>query len=176
MVRLHAPPAQVKPRTLLATLLGCLAIFSSTAAPQHRSLVVNLSASVPLGLYARSAAQARVGHVVLIRLPMTLRQLAARRGYLPFDRLLIKRIAAGPGDVVCRLGSRVWAGGHSQAWALRTDSLGRPLRYWSGCRRLRASELFVLGTHLNSFDSRYFGPINRQPVLTVVRPILTFRL
>jgi len=126
MVRLHPPPAQVKPATLLATLLGCLAIFSSIAAPQYRSLVVNLSASVPLGLYARSAAQVRVGHMVLIRLPMSVRQLAARRGYLPFDRLLIKRVAAGPGDVVCRLGSRVWAGGHSRVWALRTDWSSTP--------------------------------------------------
>jgi conjugative transfer signal peptidase TraF len=176
MVRLHPPPAQVKPGTLLATLLGCLTIFSSIAAPQHRSLVVNLSASVPLGLYARSAAQARVGHTVLIRLPMTLKQLAARRGYLPFDHFLIKTLAAGPGDVACRFGSRVWAGGHSRVWALRTDGLGRLLRNWSGCRRLRAGELFVLGTHLSSFDSRYFGPINRQSVLTVVRPILSFRL
>jgi type IV secretory pathway protease TraF len=113
---------------------------------------------------------------VLIRLPIHLRQFAARRGYLPFDRLLLKVVAAGPGDIVCRLGSRVWAGDHSRVWALRTDAVGRPLPKWRGCWRLQASELFVLGRHSGSFDSRYFGPISRQSVLATVRPIFEFRV
>ena len=88
---------------------------------------------------------------------------------------LVKIIAAGPGEVVCRLGARVWVGGHNPVWALRTDTLGRPLPDWSGCRRLRPNELFVLGRHSGSFDSRYFGPVNRHSVLSTLRPILAFR-
>jgi type IV secretory pathway protease TraF len=107
---------------------------------------------------------------------MHLRELPARRGYLPLNRLLLKIVAASTGDVICRLGAGVWTGRHSGVWALRTDALGRPLPNWRGCRRLRANELFVLGTHSGSFDSRYFGPINRQAVLTAVRPMLEFRL
>jgi type IV secretory pathway protease TraF len=107
---------------------------------------------------------------------MRLRQFAARRGYLPFDRLLLKIVAAGPGHIVCRLGSRVWAGGHSGVWASRTDALGRSLPNWRACRRLQANELFVLGSQFGSFDSRYFGPINRQSVLAALRPMLAFRL
>lgn len=176
MVRLHTPPRQVKPRTLLATVLGCIAIAASTVPSDDRSFVINFTASVPVGLYLRSAAPRRTGNFVLVRLPMHLRHFAARRGYLPLHRFLLKIVAAGPGDIVCRVGHRVWAGGHSAVWALRTDALDRPLPNWRGCRRLRANELFVLGSHSGSFDSRYFGPVNRQTVLSVVRPMLAFRV
>jgi conjugative transfer signal peptidase TraF len=175
MVRLDTPPWQVKPRALLASVLGCIAITASTIRSDHPHLVINLTASMPVGLYAPHPDPPRTGDFVLVRLPTHLRHFAARRGYLPLNRLLLKMIAAGPGDVVCRLGSRVWAGGHSRVWALRTDASGRPLPDWHGCRRLRANQLFVLGLHANSFDSRYFGPVHRQTMLSTVRPILTFR-
>lgn len=164
----------MKWRILLVTALGCVTIAASSMASDHRSLVINLTSSVPVGLYVGSAAPARKADFVLVRLPIPLRKFAARRGYLPFHRLLLKIVAAGTGDIVCRLGSRVWAGGHSRVWALRTDALGRPLPSWRGCRRLRANELFVLGSHSGSFDSRYFGPVNRHFVLSTVRPILFF--
>jgi conjugative transfer signal peptidase TraF len=175
MVRLDAPPWQVKPRILLAVVLSCVTIAASTMPSEDRYLVINVTASVPVGLYVRHAAPPRRGDFVLIRLPMHLRELPARRGYFPFNRLLLKIVAASTGDVVCRLGARVWTGGHSGVWALRTDALGRPLPNWRGCGRLRASELFVLGPNSGSFDSRYFGPINHQSVVGAVRPMLEFR-
>jgi conjugative transfer signal peptidase TraF len=162
-------------RILLVTALGCVTIAASTMTSDHRPLVINLTSSVPVGLYVRAAAPARKADFVLVRLPIHLRQFAAGRGYLPFHRQLLKTVAARTGDAVCRLETRVWAGGHSRVWALRTDALGRPLPRWRGCRRLRVGELFVLGSHSLSFDSRYFGPINRQSVLSTVRPILAFR-
>lgn len=175
MVELDAPRWQVRRHSLLATVVGCVAIAASTLPSDHRSLIVNLTASVPAGLYVSTATPPRTGDFVLARLPMHLRRLAADRSYLPLHRLLVKIIAASPGDVVCRLGARVWTSRHSAVWALRTDALARPLLNWRGCRRLRAGELFVLGHHPASFDSRYFGPINRQSVLAAVRPVLVFR-
>jgi conjugative transfer signal peptidase TraF len=175
MVQLDAPRRQVRRRILLATALGSVAIAASTMPSHNPRLVINLTNSVPLGLYVRSAALPRTGDFVLVRLPLHLRQFAARRGYLPSNRLLLKIVSAGPGDVACQLGSRVWVGGHRGVWALRTDALGRGLPTWRGCRRLRAEELFVLGHHSGSFDSRYFGPVNRRSLLCTVRPMLAFR-
>lgn len=174
MVQLVSSRWQVKWRILLTTALGCLTIAASAVSADRRPLVINLTSSVPVGLYTRSAAPPRTGDFVLVSLPTRLRAFAARRRYLPLNRLLLKIIAAGAGDVLCRLGPRVWAGGHTRVWALRTDALGRPLPNWRGCRRLRAHELFVLGRHPSSFDSRYFGPVPRQAVLSAVRPILAF--
>jgi conjugative transfer signal peptidase TraF len=166
----------VKRRILLVTALVCLTVTASAMSPDHRYIVINLTASVPVGLYISSSAPPRVPDLTLIRLPIHLREYAARRGYLPVHRLLLKIVAAGPGDVVCRLGPRVWVGGHSRVWTLRTDAGGRPLPNWRGCRRLRADEFFVLGSHSGSFDSRYLGPVNRQSVISTVRPMLLFRL
>jgi conjugative transfer signal peptidase TraF len=165
----------MKRRILQLTALGYVAIAASAMSPDHRCLVVNLTSSVPIGLYVWSTAPPQTGDFVLISLPVYLRRFAARRGYLPYHRSLLKFVAASTGDVVCRFGSRVWIGGHSQVWAMRTDALGRLLPHWQGCRWLQAGELFVLGSHSGSFDSRYFGPINRPSVLTVVRRICVFR-
>jgi conjugative transfer signal peptidase TraF len=165
----------VKRRILLATTLGCGAMAVSAVSSDHRLLVINLTPSVPTGLYIRSAAPPRTADFVLVRLPMHLRQFAARRRYLRANRLLLKIVGASSGDVVCRLGSRVWTSGHSRVWALRTDGRGRPLPGWRGCWRLRAGQLFVVGAHPGSFDSRYFGPIDRQSVLSTMRPIFGFR-
>ena len=52
---------------------------------------------MPVGLYVHSARPPRTGEFVLVLLPMQLRHFAARRGYLPLDRLLVKIIAAATG-------------------------------------------------------------------------------
>jgi conjugative transfer signal peptidase TraF len=166
----------VKAFTLAATTLGCLAIALSLRPGDHSGPVINLTPSVPIGLYLRYPAAPRKGNFVLVRPPIHVRQLARGRGYLRVGRLMLKFVAAGPGDAVCRIGPRVWTGGHGWVWAYRNDARGRPLLQWSGCRRLRASERFVLGTNSASFDSRYFGPVDRKSVLSVVYPAITLPL
>src|SRR3546814_9782387 len=43
----------------------------------------------------------------------------------------------------------------------RRDRRQRLLPRWHGCRYLTTSEVFVLSTVPGSFDSRYFGPVER---------------
>ena len=166
----------MKALTLAATTLGCLAIALSLRPGDHSGPVINLTPSVPIGLYLRYPAAPQKGNFVLVRPPIHVRQLARGRGYLRVGRLMLKFVAAGPGDAVCRLGSRVWTPGHGWLWASRTDASNRRLPRWHGCRRLRATELFVIGTHSASFDSRYFGPVDRESVLSVVYLAITLPL
>jgi type IV secretory pathway protease TraF len=106
-------------------------------------------------------------------LPVPIRNLAAEHGYLAAGMLLIKPVAAGPGDVVCRHAAIVTVNAHAVAWARNADALGRWLPRWSGCVTLTAGQVFVLSTAPDSFDSRYFGPIDGGHVLGVGQAIWT---
>jgi type IV secretory pathway protease TraF len=100
-----------------------------------------------------------------------LRILAETRGYLGKGALLIKPVAAGAGDTVCRHGAVVTINGRIAARARSLDAAGRPLPVWSGCLKLGASDIFVLSVDPGSFDSRYLGPIDRAHVVGFALPI-----
>jgi type IV secretory pathway protease TraF len=109
--------------------------------------------------------------LAVIHLPDALRALAAARGYLGLTALLIKPVAAGTGDVVCRHGAIVTIDGKVTARARMADQLGRPLPQWNGCIRLAAGQIFVLAVMPDSFDSRYVGPIGRSHVIGAAIPV-----
>jgi type IV secretory pathway protease TraF len=85
-------------------------------------------------------------------------------------------VAAGPGDEVCTVTGRLRIDGRDRAPIAVRDSFGLTLPRWSGCRRLGPDELFVFSDRVpNSFDSRYFGPVNRSTVVGVYRPFFGVR-
>ena len=135
------------------------------------SLIVNVTPSVPLGLYWSHHRAAVRGDFVLIAPPPHLRNLAIGRDYLRRDQYLLKRVAAVEGDHVCRHLLSVWINSHIRVWARRNDASGRVLPVWFGCRELTGDELFVLGDLPASFDSRYFGPVLRSDVTAVATPL-----
>lgn len=165
-------------RIVLATLsaLGLTALGWASFVPPLPRFVYNPSDSVAVGWYrvdprTRNPVASRVGSLVLVPLPAAAATLAARRGYLPQGIPLLKPVAAVAPQRVCASDGIVRIDGVPVAAALRTDGLGRPLRAWSQCRRLRPGELFLLSTtNPASFDSRYFGPVRASAVLGIAHP------
>lgn len=157
---------------LSATIAALLLAMSVIERPPR--LLWNASASVPKGLYVVHARSPRIGDMVAIRLPHSAARLAVRRSYLPDRALLLKPVAAAAGDRVCRWRTVVMINGHRRAAAGFRDSAKRSMPVWHGCRSLLHSQLFLLSHSINSFDSRYFGPINRDSVIGVARPLIVF--
>lgn len=121
-------------------------------------LVWNASSSAPVGLYRLDPATVlRRGDMVVARTPDRMRSLAAERHYLPANVPLVKRVAAAAGDRICAIGSAVSINGRQVAVRQRVDIAGRPMPWWSGCRRLRPGEFLLLMDSHYSFDGRYFG-------------------
>ena len=146
--------------------------FSACTHPTPR-LVWNASPSAPIGLYwvARGSSLAR-GDLVLATLPEAVRQLAAERGYLPDGVPLVKRIAAIAGETVCSDGSAITINNRVAVERLAADRQGRPLPAWQGCHVLRAGELFLLMKGVpDSFDGRYFGPVETRAVMGRLVPL-----
>lgn len=153
-----------------------LALLASLASrPQPPILVWNTSASVPIGLYITLSRPARIGDYVLIRLSGAMQALAERRSYIGAKTPLLKRVAAMEGDRVCRRGRVVRIAGRRSVIASGFDRGGRQLPVWKGCHRLQSGQVFVLGTHSESFDSRYFGPLHVEQVIGTAIPVWKIR-
>lgn len=154
-------------RTLTTALIAsavCVAPMAVTPAPR---LVWNASASAPPGLYVVAPhVPVHSGDMVIANPPPAARRLAAERRYLPEDVPLVKRIAAGPGDVVCATGTEIHIDGRLAARRLFTDPRGRTLPWWTGCERLVAGRYLLLMTAVpTSFDGRYFGPTSARDII-----------
>lgn len=162
-------------RYLMAGGVGCMLLaFGGLVQPTKR-LVLNTTASAPLGFYWLVDRAPRIGDLALVRPPPPLARWMSQRGYLPLNVPLIKRVAALEGQEVCGRENRVLIDGRVSAWILKRDRFGRPLTAISGCRRLDGGEVFLLNSDApHSLDGRYFGPLPRQSVVGRLHPIWTW--
>ncbi|MDE2166772.1 MAG: S26 family signal peptidase [Alphaproteobacteria bacterium] len=138
-------------------------------------LVWNASASAPIGLYGvvPHAPIAR-GELVLAKLPLAARTLAAARGYLPAGTPVVKHVAGLSGDTVCSRGRVITIDGDAVAKQLLVDTRERRLPAWQGCQTLHPDQAFLLNTPADSLDSRYFGPVERRAILGKLVAIWTW--
>lgn len=168
--------ARMKCRRLRAQLaIGAagIALLGLTVAqkPPPR-LVWNVSASAPIGLYGvMPGAELRPGDMVVAWTPIGVRELAARRRYVPANVPLVKRVAAVPGDFVCAIGEQMVVNGSSIAVRSVRDGRGRPMPWWTGCRALKRSEYLLLMDAPASFDGRYFGPVDTRDIIGNAVPL-----
>ena len=157
---------QYRKNVAAAAALSCVALLVGLAWHPSLTLIWNVSASAPPGLYLLSSPSIRIGDMVAARLPPPFGAFAATRRYLPAGVPLIKKVVAGPGDIVCAAGRSIRIDGRPVALRLSADSAGRPLPTWSGCKRLRYDQLFLLmAGNPRSFDGRYFGISRRSDIL-----------
>lgn len=162
--------------SLLATMTLAVMMVATQIAPTHRHLVVNLTASMPRGLYLLSQDQSPHAHdIVVVRLTPAADAIAVSRGYLAAHHPVLKRVAGVAGDLVCRFGGTVSINGRPAAIARARDRADRALPRWHGCLRLRRRQLFVLGATAGSFDSRYFGIIDQSAIVGIAHPVWIIR-
>ena len=163
------------PGRFLITALVAAATLATLIVPVSHLAIWNRTASVPTGLYLiGGTASLNVGERVAIDPPPALQRLLAERHYLPANIPLVKRIAAVPGQRVCRFAHGVTIDGKFVGVARTRDRLGRLLPAWFGCHKLRASELFVMNPAApDSFDGRYFGMLRMAQVIGRAVPAWT---
>jgi len=154
-------------KTLAAAVVAVnlIAISMWIDPPPH--LIWNASPSVPIGFYrVRVGDTVSRGDLAVVAPPPTIASFLDKGGYLPLGLPLLKRVAALPGQTVCRTRNTISIDGDAVAVAQTTDRLGRVLPVWSGCRTLAADQLFFLNADReDSLDGRYFGPL---PAATVI--------
>jgi conjugative transfer signal peptidase TraF len=165
-------------RRALAAAIACLVgIGASVVAAYTVGLRVNLTPSLPIGLYVRAAR----GTLVEFCPPGVAAEVSAIRGYrgpgVCPDRHapLLKPVVGRAGDVVDvdRTGMRVNGRALPNTQAHPRDHRGRSLEaYPPGRYRVAPGTLWVASTwNDGSFDSRYFGPIDAATVRSRLAPL-----
>lgn len=156
-----------------AGLCACVGLAGTSIKMPAPLLVWNASASAPIGLYRTQPAElVRVGDLVIARLPAWAATLAAHRHYLPLGVPLVKRVVAVAGSRICARGDAIFVGGKMLVRRLGRDRSGRRLPTWTGCRTLRAGEVFLAMANVKeSFDGRYFGRTLRGDIIAQVEPV-----
>lgn len=159
-----------------ATIFGAILaapLLPVVAGAMPTLALVNETRSLPRGLYLRRLGEdVRRGDMAAANQPGSARPYLENLG-APGDMLLLKRIAAVGGDLVCRKGDRV-IGPTGEARVLARDRRGTGLASWAECRRLETDEVFLLGDTPGSFDSRYFGPVDRSELRGVFSAVATW--
>ncbi|GGE90603.1 conjugative transfer signal peptidase TraF [Massilia psychrophila] len=146
---------------------------------------INTSKSIPLGLYWTSNGPAEKGAYVIFCPPQVgVIAEAKRRGYLsagfcPGDYgYMMKKILAAKGDRVTIAGEGVRVNGALLPLSapLAHDRVGRALpRFQSDRSTLGSNDVLLMSTVSGtSFDARYFGPVGRSQIRSVIVPVVTW--
>jgi type IV secretory pathway protease TraF len=128
-------------------------------------VIWNASESIPVGWYFVAKRQPIIGEIAVIKPAEWVQIFTSSRGYLPQNVWLLKPIFASHPSIICRFASHVFVDGKHVAKAKIKDKMHRLLPVWKGCKALTSTQYFVLGRHRDSFDSRYFGPIEKHQVV-----------
>ena len=147
-----------------AFVTSILLVAAVVVSPLPR-LIWNASPSVPVGLYWIEFRQPNRSEIAVLKLREWAQMIADQRNYMPSIAWLMKPIFATSGAIVCRFGSLTFVDGRLIAKALLQDTMHRPMPVWKGCRKLSDTEVFLLSQHRGSFDSRYFGPVDRALII-----------
>jgi conjugative transfer signal peptidase TraF len=160
---------------VLLANLGLAFLANAAMSSQQPPIIINETISMAKGAYVRVADVTMLKRGDIIALPMT----SSAKAYLtkelayPDKTLLIKRVAGLSGDVMCRRGTTVTINAQT-VHAFRRDRFGTLLPYWGGCHVLLEQEVFLLGDHPSSFDSRYFGPVTKDQLIGTYRGVMTW--
>ncbi len=155
----------MKRALLIGMTIPIIALGLASVTSLPTKLIYNASASAPFGFYWIDHEAISRGGYVYVRVPERVRNLIIQRGYLPPDVPLLKRVAGLNGDRICRQDDEISVNGLVVAIAKRRDGQGREMPDWHGCHILTEQTVFLLQDHPQSFDGRYFGPVDRRLII-----------
>jgi conjugative transfer signal peptidase TraF len=167
-----------------AFLGGVMVLAALVSLGALLGLRLNLTESLPRGVYRTVGQAPRRGSIVVVCLPLPAAELARERGYLgPGScpgrvRGLGKIVLASGGDVVAHReeGIAVNRMPVANSRTLARDRRRRVLSHYPwGDDVLEPRALWLFSPFRpNAYDSRYFGPVDVSQVVSVLRPVWTW--
>jgi type IV secretory pathway protease TraF len=151
-------------RTLV--LCGCLL----TAVVSTRWVRLNVSPSVPYGLYLLRPVPAPLARGMLVVLPVPVSVRPWHSRWLP----VLKPVAGIPGDVICAVDDILYVNDADFGPILR-EAHGQPLPHFTGCLVVQDDEVFLASAVPQSLDSRYDGPVTVEALTAHALPLWTWR-
>ena len=157
------PTGRPRRRTRVLAGLVLAAVLST------RWVRLNISPSVPVGLYRLTAVQAPLARGTLVVLPVPARAQAWHSAWLP----LLKPVGGVAGDRVCITDEDVWIA-NAHYGPVYAYAQGKALPYLRGCFEVQPDEIFLVSPAPRSFDSRYFSTVKITSLTAQAIPVLTW--
>ncbi len=171
--------------TKCALTLGCFAgvVLAGIGAVAWLRLRLNLSDSLPRGVYQETHERIHRGTLVAECLPPELAAFGTQRGWLGKGYCptgtppILKHVVAIAGDTVEVTNAFVAVNGVKIPCSAtqQFDSQGREIPTIArGVYTIKLGEVFLLATNIpTSWDSRYTGPARLHDIIATARPVWT---
>lgn len=154
-------------RKKIGILITFLLLYLFVKELSYRYFVLNLSPSMQKGIYLlKEIDELKKGDVVVLNIPSNIKEILYSRGYLPKNiKTLLKEVVAVEGDKVHVTYNKLYINGEFKGEIAEVDPKGRVLVSYVKDGVLKSGEVFLLGKGKNSFDSRYFGAVEKNEIL-----------
>jgi len=161
-----------KKRTILLLSL-VLAGFAGSFLPGRISVTLTPSVKYRVWWLSQDTSKVRHGQYVLFHLPSSnLKGMPVPETVVNGqDIRAIKRVGCDEGETLSQKKRDFFCGDEFLGHAKETSQKGEPLTPFLFTGKIPAGEVFLVGDHPDSFDSRYFGLIEKSNYLAWARPI-----
>jgi len=153
-----------------------LLLLSIPVSKLQKHHYLNLSPSVPLGLYRIvPPATLAVGDLVVFDPPQGVHRYIYGRRWLPQGWPLIKYVGALPGDTFSVENVSLYINNKYMGPVYDRDNEGNRLPRITGTHTVEPETFLPLSTHISrSFDGRYFGTIELASIKGKALPVWTY--
>jgi conjugative transfer signal peptidase TraF len=175
----NSPACSLRRKKVLIIMAGTLLAFFvslTLSAKTGTCYYINLSHSVPLGLYqVIPPDNLKTGDLVVFEPPQGARFLIHQRHWLPNGWPLIKYVGALAGDSYSVIEGSFFINSKYVGSVYERDSQGKALPSRGGRFIVERNTFLPVSTHINnSFDGRYFGSVPLSSIKGKLSPIWTF--
>jgi conjugative transfer signal peptidase TraF len=158
-------------------------LFSTFFIIKFLGVIINITPSMPTGIYIKTSGEIKRGDIVAACLSdpyktIGLKQLYIEKG-VKCDGAdpVIKEVVALPGDNVVLKNNRIIVNNINLFFiTARKDSAGRILDIYPRGEYLDTKGYWLIGTNSqHSWDSRYWGSIDKAQIMSKLQPVITSR-
>ena len=173
---------QDKYKLILIMLILSLIPFIAHLFLTISAMYINVSPSLPLGIYKKVYKNnLEIGDIVITCIPKTVKDMALSRGYVSFGQCqnstspIGKYIIAKKGDYVEIGVEGIYVNEKLVDYTRPQDidSNGFLLKPYIMKRKLKDDELVLANAKLDSFDSRYIGPVKIGDTIAIIEDLYT---
>lgn len=138
------------------------------------TIAINISESLPVGIYLQKGSEdVKRGDIVLFY-STRINQDAAERGYIRKGSKLGKRVVAIEGDHL-QTGKKTIIKGQVISTKIQLkDSQNRPMEIFEYQGKVPPGHIFVIGDTPGSYDSRYYGFVQKSDIQKKLKPIFVW--
>jgi signal peptidase I len=130
----------------------------------NNNYIINNSSSMQVGIYKMIPIKGEIkkGDIIITKIPENIKKLVYTRGYvIPRVNTFLKRVAGTNVDKIEKKEDGLYINDKFIKKISKLDRLGRPLPIINNYT-IKENEYFLLGDDEKSFDSTYFGAVNKS--------------